>query len=248
MIDLCPVLEHFIAPLSPYHSSLALRDHHNLKWVDIWLWPDDVQDECDNESVRRLVTHESSSLPALQSCRRLDLSLNVFLDLPMMFPPRISSGLDHSPILWTLGGSVRIIETLNTIKLNPKRVRSPSMHDLNDDAGDEKCDESIDRSDIDSVEYKGPQSSTNSPVLVDESLDPFYDESDDEYEPSESSVGGSSEYWSDEDFQTLEQHTISMARELSRYEWSLDTYMGSEDAWNEYFAADLEVRIRQVCV
>lgn len=273
ILDLCTSLEHFIAPLSSDRPSLALRRHPALKWGDVWMWPSDVQDEEGDERTRWLVTDESSSsFPALERCRKLDVSLNIFLNLPMMFSPRHSSTI-NAPLYWTLGGSVKIVETSHVIKMSPRRVRSLSSGDLTDldetgistlsmidlddvageelsgegDVVDDEGDMSIDQSDIDGVKHEGQQTRAYSPS-TNESLHSSFEESDDEesedgYVPSESSAGGSSEYWSDEeDFQMLERSMIVMAQTLAEYAGSIDTYMTSERIWDEYFAVGLRVR------
>lgn len=55
LIDFCPSLEHFIAPLSTDTPSLSLRHHPTLRWVDMWVSPSCVHNDIDDENLWGLI-------------------------------------------------------------------------------------------------------------------------------------------------------------------------------------------------
>lgn len=242
LIDFCPSLEHFIAPLSTAIPFLSLHHHPTLKWVDMWVSPAHIHDDIDDEGLRGLVTGMRSSPLVLEGCRRLDSSLNFFLHLPALFPPRRSSVVAELPTFWTLADSVGIIETSNSLKANFEHDQSLFVGGLIDEtesipltdelenAEDEESPRANEEGNEEAVArivnggYED-ETSTFFAILMDELSDSSSDGSDDyddgDYVPSEISLGSSSEYWSEEeDFQPLQK-----------------------DNMEEYFASGLNVRI-----
>lgn len=81
--------------------------HSNLKWLDIWTLPF-LADELDS-------AHESeidlAGFPALQGRRRLDISLSLFFELPVVMDPRAPLSDQFPSVTASLAPGVDVVQT-----------------------------------------------------------------------------------------------------------------------------------------
>lgn len=118
LLDLCPNLEHFVAPIAATDDPEAfinIKSHNSLRWIDAWVPSFNI--DAVPSPIPGLIPDDlrMRSLPSLQGCRRLDASLLLFPDLPLIFPPheslsRSASTAADLPRYWTIADSVRVVE------------------------------------------------------------------------------------------------------------------------------------------
>ncbi|EIM81902.1 uncharacterized protein STEHIDRAFT_124768 [Stereum hirsutum FP-91666 SS1] len=199
LVNLCPYLEHFVAPLPPDSALIGIRHHPTLRYIDAWVPPFDIDNSLQTPVC---LVPDVNAFPFLRRCRHLDASLNVFMDLPTIFPPRDPTTADDRLVQWTTAGSVKVLES--DCYIAPPAARVYNLHSNRPalDAYRTRSDREIDEGDVSSDSESGGDIASDEPMQVDsEQLSAIdSDESDDDrYIPDdESNYSGSSEYWSDE--------------------------------------------------
>ncbi|TFY65978.1 hypothetical protein EVG20_g5110 [Dentipellis fragilis] len=124
-VDLCPDLEHFITYAA---TPLNLRQHPTLKWIDVWV-PSFALDPAHGGEHEYEHENENSSLlpgflpprgsdrvalPALQGCRKLDISLAMFLELPFIIAPDSGVPPGEPYGVWSFGG-LKVAQTRRAV-------------------------------------------------------------------------------------------------------------------------------------
>ncbi|EIM82195.1 uncharacterized protein STEHIDRAFT_114578 [Stereum hirsutum FP-91666 SS1] len=187
LLDLCPNLEHFVAPIAAtddHEAFINIKSHKSLRWIDAWVPSFDI--DTIPSSMPGLIPDDlrMRSFPSLQGCRRLDISLLLFPDLPLIFPPHESlaqctSTVADVPRYWTIADSVRVVEWRQHLAPPVGRVASRYL-----DGGDSFVEPADDCSEDSEWETCG---------LSDSDCSAF------SYRPSRESGSeyGSSEWWSD---------------------------------------------------
>lgn len=100
-------MEHLVCFKGHEGDQLVPMSHSNLKWLDIWTLPF-LADELDS-------AHESeidlAGFPALQGRRRLDISLSLFFELPVVMDPRAPLSDQFPSVTASLAPGVDVVQT-----------------------------------------------------------------------------------------------------------------------------------------
>ncbi|KAA1477790.1 hypothetical protein DENSPDRAFT_622986 [Dentipellis sp. KUC8613] len=124
--DLCPELEHLITYAG---APLNLRQHPTLKWIDVWV-PSFALDTVLGDEYEQAHEHallpgflpargtDRIALPALQGCRKLDISLAIFLELPAIVAPDAAVPPGEPYGVWAFGG-LKVAQTRRAVAWAP---------------------------------------------------------------------------------------------------------------------------------